>query len=787
MAQEAPLPLGIIQVPVTNLYFNQDIRGRQYSKIQVQHLETLFNKTAIDHEDHRHWIDGYVDRSDVASILRALGGLTALQQSNAIGMYPFLGDQQVAYTHGRHRVEASRRIDAESCWTIFLSSTDLSSLATNQVVQRRTEQFQHEAPYTNGYIYVKLRQYPVGSRDYNEWYMRLSPNKRKNFQVINSHPDVSEALSRLVGFPGIIDALYLANVCKYSAWGLLNEFQTCLNHIYNEWSHYTRGNSVAQRDITPETVKLLEGRAPNINPSDREWVRAVFQTRMVFPTIKDQKQRDELQKSILGRPGVIPSLRSCQANMLYMGIAAQIVRTLLIPKDLKLKRTVKAEDGVATLRSVLRKCWIETEPYVEVREGEFQAVLGGPNFDLAYNTVIIAALRQFAYMSQDRPKIEAGDAAFRLSTDDTLSCEALFHRRAKLLGFRSSLIEQGAMNPALPFQPEKLALDFDEEAFLSRAERRWGRPSARVFAIIQEVAFLPRLLGTEACAGNRTAVVLFRDLVQSFLSPVSFDIDVSRPSINVNHTDPQARLQLLYTSRQASAPTSPERTVNMDHDGYGCNAESIEMDIDTPLASPQAFVRGDEDVVMSDLSEPARSEVTEGSHFWEQLILEYQSLISASNGSASPFSDASTLVLDDLGESEDPRKDLTMCNNSSPISLPSYSMVADQSRTLFNDSTANSRADGSSLWSSSGSERCSRHEPAHDGTRHLADHVIRKVSTPIAFCSKGITGRIRGPRCVWDYRKAFWQSLDFDELLHRTSSEVDLAVTESPPYLYPSA
>ncbi|EXL45070.1 hypothetical protein FOCG_13833 [Fusarium oxysporum f. sp. radicis-lycopersici 26381] len=686
MTEEAPNLLGIIQIPVANLFFDQHVQSRQYSKKQVLHLETLFNNTAIDHQHHRHWIDGYVDQSDVASIVRALGGLTVLRQCNAVGTYPFLGGHRVAYTHGRHRVEASKNIDAESYWTIVLYSTNLASLTRNQMIQRKTDQFQHETPYTNGHIYSKLREYVVNSRDYNDWYMRLSPNKRNNFQAINGHPGVKGALDRLICFPGIMDALFLGNICKYSAWGLLKEFQTCLNYIYNQWSGYTRGDHAIQHDVTPETVKLLEGRAPASSLSDREWIRAVFRAGMVFPSTTNQKQRDDLEKAILRSPGVIPGLRSCQANLLYMGIAAQITLTLLIPNELK--RTVKAEDGVVTLRSVLRKCWVETEPYVEVREGEFQPVLGGPNFDLAYNTVIIAALRQFAFMSRDEPKIEAGDSTMQILSDDIYSCKALFQRRAKFLGFQNDLIDQGALKRISPFQPETSPLKEDEEAFLSRVEHRWGRPFTRVFPIIQEVAFLPRLFERETTpAGRITEIFILRDLIQAFLPPVIFDIDSSRTVVSINQHTSQT-----VSHPQAVASFPLEQPVDLYHG-------DTEMDVDTPLVSPRALVCGLEDVVMSDLSEPAESETTEDSHFWDHLILEYESL--AGSGRSSNR-------VEELNDWENAETEFT---NTSALSIPSYSMVADQSRTVFDDSASSSHIDRSTIWSPSSSEkRLSRRE-----------------------------------------------------------------------------
>ncbi|KAF4997706.1 hypothetical protein FDECE_12013 [Fusarium decemcellulare] len=740
MADYALSLLGVVQVPVANLYFVKGIGGgvgeRQHSTKQTQHLADLFSKTSIDHEDHKHWIDGYVDRSDVPSILNCLGGSITLHQSNAAQSYPCLPGQRVAYTHGRHRIKASQNIDPQSCWTVLLYSTDLSMLANSRVVQRRTEQFHHEEPYTDGYIYCKLFEYRTDQVAFDSWHMMLSENKRKNFDIIPRHskkkgqekqghdfkrpPDVRAALDRLTRFPGLIDGLQLGNFCKYSAWGLFSEAEICLHHIADTWENYCSGNF--QRCITPRTVELLEGRAPAISESDHEWVRTVFQARMVFPAITDQQRRDELENKILRTSGMIPSLRFFQANMLYLGIAAQIVWTLLIPKELK--KMVSVENGGwITLQSALRKCWVETQPYVEIREGEFQPVRGPPDFNLAYSTVIVAALRQFVYMAKDRTKIERGEPAPRLSISDIHSCESLFQRRAKLLGFRNYLIDQGAAERAAPFRPEQHALEPDEDFYRGRVDRRWGRPFTRVFPVIQEVCFLPRLLREEENSGKITEVFVLKELLRTFLPHCSFSMDLSRRSILINSPPLEIGRQLVDSDHRAS---TPDRGFD---DSYSL-AESTEMDIDTPMASPDRhiLVDDDDDVLMEDHSlEQAEAEKSEDSDFWEQLLLEYQTNAGTSSRSSRPASDASTLVRGALSDSESPLSASTACESSSAFSIPSYSMVADQSRTIFDDSSTGSQRDGSTIWSQNGSDI----DPAyqHSNSWDAVDIYTRKLGT----------------------------------------------------------
>lgn len=74
---------------------------------------------------------------------------------------------------------------------------------------------------------------------------------------------------------------------------------------------------------------------------------------------------------------------------------------------------------------------------MEVEEGQFQCLQGPPSFGLAYAQLVLAALRQFPYLSKVESKVEKGLKSAILQDANYIS---LFYRRAIFLGFRSPAI-----------------------------------------------------------------------------------------------------------------------------------------------------------------------------------------------------------------------------------------------------------------------------------------------------------------------------------------------------------
>ena len=524
--------IGVVQVPLACLQFRTRVGERLFNRQHCKRLERLFRATWTDHSNPLHWVDAYVDNSEIAVLWTKLGlAQWQLKKTNADGHYPVLANQSVTYTQGRHKIQAARNIDPTSNWTIRLFGTNLAEVSLNQAIKRRTEQYLHERPNTDGHIYSKLRGYESSRSDFHEWYERLSRTKQVAFRSIGQRSAIQKALDKLMEFPAIIDDLLLSSFLKYIDFRLDDELSAGLAHVYKSWSRLTCDNEFIQRVLNKETVEMLEGRAPGLSQSDRQWTRLMFDSGKAFQGVDDPLQVLEIQRRVETTFSIIPGLVSLQQHMLFLEVAAEIIWSHVLSTDLR----KEAKRHHRSLRSTLRRCWTETVPYLEVREGEFQPALGPPCFALAYNQLILAALRQFPFLTHWKPKGERSDAAF-LSVDP--DCVSLFHRRAKLLGFRTAHIERGAAVLSAPFiersHPGELEADaFDEAGVFSSIARRWGRPCLSIFRVMQTKAFLP----TISSVGNYSemnVIIILRDFLQTFFEPCVVEYDLTRSKVSIN-------------------------------------------------------------------------------------------------------------------------------------------------------------------------------------------------------------------------------------------------------------
>ena len=548
MAETGVRFFGIVRVPLTRLEFVDGVGERLYDRNHTDHLKRLFKRTSIEDASHEHWIDGYIDNTEIPSVLRKLGlSHWELVQSNGDGVYPALDDQLVRYTQGQHRIVAASDIVAH--WTVCLYSLDLPRIRENSTVKARTERYQHEKADSDGRIYHKLREYTGNNAEYHKWYERLSRNKQYVFDSISQRRDIASALDDLEGFRGMTEFLYLGSCKKFLTFRLDEEFLAGLQHIYTEWSNLTCCDRDIQGSLDKETILLLEGCNPASSPLDRRAIRAGFGTKQAFVSVADMSRRREIERRVLAAPVVIPGLRLLQQNMLYLGIAADILWSHVIPKDARTaKRNLRK-----TLRAALRSHWVETSPYIEIEEGVFRPALGPPSFDLAYTQLVLAALRQFPYLSFERPKTEGGPKTF-MSYDPR--CVALLQRRAKLLGFRSSIIDAGAVGQSSPFQPQPWTDDlemnvFNDAASHQRAECQWGKPCTTVYRAIQTSAFLPTM--DDAPEDQVGVLYGLRAMIRACFVPYRYELDLVHPVLFINESQSSQHVP------EEAAPTSPQR------------------------------------------------------------------------------------------------------------------------------------------------------------------------------------------------------------------------------------
>lgn len=528
--------IGIVEVPISHLLFVEGSGERLYDDENRDRLTELLRDTHKDHTNVRHLIEGYIDTSEAGTILHEAGTSSfEIRQQNKHGKYPLIGNAIVRYTQGRHRIAAAAAMGSAALWAVRLYQTNIGRLSSNPVVRRRTEQYQHEKPYTDGHIYAKLRIYQdkASNYDYHEWYHRLTKQKKIGMRAIDQRVNISLELNKLTGIPAVLDELYLTTFQKSFVLRLDEELLAGIQNLYSEWFRLAGGNMNILKQMDKKTVAALAGRAPRVCPKDRLFIDAVFSSGQVFPKVDKPGERDALRLRVQQSIGLIPSLSSLQSNLRFLGIAAKIIWQYLIPQSLRLK----AKQSKLSLRATLRGCWTSTTPYIEIREGEFAFATGPPSFDLVYIQLVLAAIRQFPYLSGWEPKMERGETVH--FTRDPHHA-ALFVRRAKLLGIETATIDEN-ISSFIPDNKHAQQLQLrnllDESEVLARLENRWGRPSASIYWRIRQEGFLPTLM-TDTAASRLSAIfVLGSTLTRCFTWP-SFDIDFAQ---GVRFLTPQHR------------------------------------------------------------------------------------------------------------------------------------------------------------------------------------------------------------------------------------------------------
>jgi hypothetical protein len=217
-AMAQPEIVGTVQVPVVQLQYVHINKARQFEKSRVEFLRRAYrvdnthkrSPQALPGREHpaheqpahdqpNHWIRGYVDHSQVISLLTKLRlSLERLQHFNGLRFYPRLEDHPVLHVQGLVRVEAAKIADPFQYWTVDLYATDLAAIGWNLFVIAVAEEHSHEVKYSPGDIYYKLREYPSGSSGYEKWHICLAENEQQEFSMICAWPLVAEALDKLM-------------------------------------------------------------------------------------------------------------------------------------------------------------------------------------------------------------------------------------------------------------------------------------------------------------------------------------------------------------------------------------------------------------------------------------------------------------------------------------------------------------------------------------------------------------------------------------------------------------
>src|SRR3569833_2184477 len=371
---------------------------------------------------------------------------------------------------------------------------------------------------------------------------------------------------------------------KYFALHLDTEIMHYFTRMYEWLSNITCEIWVFLVCFDIETMKLLEARAPSASEIDRQLIIEAYQERRIFAKVTGAQRRSEKQRRKKETTEKKPRKRRKQKNMQYLGVAAQIIWDHLLPhihrSQAGKRRNRDPKDWIGPpLSHYLYQCWDETtSPEIEVSEGEYHPALGPPSFDLAYQQLVLAALRQFPHLSnRDRPRIDHG---YEILPSVDPACLSLFYRRAHLLGFRNQIIEKRSCMLAEPFAQGDVG-QLEDKAKPNQIGRRLGLTYSGTYHQIQAVSFLPNYADYPLTSSKISALFIQRDLLHAHLGDCRYELDLSKSLISVNLSSPRRQeTGKANTRHRARLETIDEERTEKESDA--------EMEI-SQLPSPEDF------------------------------------------------------------------------------------------------------------------------------------------------------------------------------------------------------
>ncbi|KAF2963309.1 hypothetical protein GQX73_g10264 [Xylaria multiplex] len=512
-----------IEVPISLLEFNARCNyPREVDNRIKARLSEVFTHKFEPGVPNNH-VAGVVTETELDSILRELQTTKEnLRQTIYSGKYPHVKGTKIWCPADRHRVEAASELFGNQItWVVQLHCPpgDTPVGLYKRFIRALSERYSPQYSYSDGEIFRNIRRCQnVQPELVGDWLVRLSASKKISLNLLfgeassgrkkgvgSRHRGVLGMFDRLLVFPGLWEGLELGNLHKHLALRCNDEIIRYLEHVGNTWVWITGGDPTIQSCVNIHTVRSLQSLAPVMSWADREAIGMLLASQKAFSGIHDDQEREKLQERLLQVDGLIPTIKSFHENMKLFSIIAKILRTYLLP-----------ERSRAPLSQYLAENWSPPRvAFVEFAEGSFQAVSAPPSFKLAYVQLFCAVLRNFPELSDDVPKMDSGDKIRSCVTDSTVS---QFYRRVALLGFWNDAVQE-AMDRNLQRSGGRNPITSEGQIDIEvmSAERRRGRPYAKVFRRMRQVAFLPHLQAETKMSAFPTVEHIVKDFLYSFL------------------------------------------------------------------------------------------------------------------------------------------------------------------------------------------------------------------------------------------------------------------------------
>lgn len=426
----------------------------------------------------------------------------------------------------------------------------------NHLFTRKCESFAFQVPFSDGEIYRKIRTMPIDNHD---WASRLSKCKKPILKALLRHRQLTEALDRLLPFPGLWRGLQLGNIHKHLALHWDEELLNYLTYVFDTWDNITNGNNALKQAVDVDTVRSLQYLIPS--GCDAHAISALFRQGKLFPEVVDSDTRKELQNRVFGLPYFIPSLETFHRDTMHFSVAVKAVKKWIVP-DLD----ADLNPG-STLRDILAQHFRPDNIWQEQAGGQWRQANGvtldnpGKAFDFAYRQLILAALRRFAELTNESPTQERRQERLQGCVSKTGIDN--FMVTAKKLGFLTPKVVQDKLQNAVPptarashppFHPQPDTFGNDTTAY----PRTWngGRPPISIYLYLQSYLFDQNLVeeGPPAHHEAPSALYIQKSVISAFLGGYSSYCipEVTMTEAFDNHCETKRRDSVLFADDDES-------------------------------------------------------------------------------------------------------------------------------------------------------------------------------------------------------------------------------------------
>ncbi|KAK7591923.1 hypothetical protein V3481_006560 [Fusarium oxysporum f. sp. vasinfectum] len=510
--------VGIIRCPVHLLLPYGE--GRQIDPDAVRRLAKCFDKTECRRQEDDNFVRGIVTYDDLRLIISALNtSESALKHTILQKQYPLLSDRPIACLDGRHRIRAAMRHEPLSWWVVKLLCVQGSWVdfprkialvsVDHQAIQDKIEATSREAPYSDAEIYRLLRKYQKQNDKlrFKERLNRLSAPKQISVKGFLKRELLVQDLDALLKFPGVMAGLQFGNIHKHLALHIDENISRFLKHILQVWDFITNDEPRINSAVDIQTVRCLQFRAPISSYSDRIAIHRMFNEGLLFEGLKDLDLREQVRKRVLSVQVIIPSMETFHENMKYISIGAKILRKYLMETPIRVPG--EPRQPKLTVFESLASCWSAEIRSIEVKDGEMSTSPEAPSAWFAYETVFLAALRNFARLSLEHPRQDVRGETMPAFAE--ASRIASLGQLAHQLGFKNSKIQEMLAKPY--GHPTVGSYECKDGR---PADWRAGIPFTKSYSQLRIQAFIPMLDSPVSKDDDVSPLFVIRDTFNAF-------------------------------------------------------------------------------------------------------------------------------------------------------------------------------------------------------------------------------------------------------------------------------